>query len=374
MMPREWVRWFPYFAMLILLMLGFIVPYGEAGAGRTAAQFLSLGGGTRAAAMGEAYSTSSGDVMAILWNPGGLAGVKEIQTAISYNNAGARFGEAGEGIYYGIFAAAFPAGDLGVFGLGLQLNGQGVIDVTIDSPEVVRQESLGTNWALTLSYADEFLPNLRAGASGRIIRQKLGPESATAYAADIGLQYKISPLMLGLSVQNWGTRIQFKDANQSDPLPRTMRMGVGFQILNSKYHRARITGDLVAFIDKFKEDEDEMQFAIQQRKEKMMQAGETPPSDDELRRQIEEERGIGIYAFKPSNMQKSLGFEYWFADILALRVGYKDDPYVQTSSFNDKLNYGFGIRFKNYQFDYASIPGGGPNNVRLNTFDLLFRF
>jgi hypothetical protein len=358
-----------------VVVLGFVaLPYAQAGAGRTAAQFLSLGGGTRAAAMGEAYSTSSGDVMAILWNPSGLAGVREIQTAISYNNAGARFGEAGEGIYYGIFAAAFPAGDLGVFGLGLQLNGQGVIDVTFDSPEVVRQESLGTNWALTLSYADEFLPNLYAGASGRIIRQKLGPESATAYAADIGLQYRLSPITLGVAVQNWGTRIQFKDANQSDPLPRTMRMGLGLRILNGKYHKARLTGDLVAFIDKFKEDEDEMQFAIERRKEKLIQTGLPLKSDEELRREIEEERGIGIYAFKPSNMQKSIGLEYWFADILALRVGYKDDPYIAAESFNDRLNYGFGIRFKNYQFDYASIPGGGPNNVRLNTFDLLFRF
>lgn len=345
----------------------------EAGAGRTGAQFLTLGGGTRAAAMGEAYSTASGDVMALLWNPSGLAEVEEIQTALSYYNAGARFGEAGEGIYYGIFAAAFPAGDLGTFGIGLQLNGQGEIDVTIDSPEVIKRESLGTNWALTLSYADEFLPNLYLGVSGKVIRQKLWKESATAYAADIGLQYRLSLLTLGVAVQNWGTRIQFKDAHQSDPLPRMMRMGIGLELLRTEHHRARITADLVAFIDKWKEDEEEMAYAIQIRREKYERMG-ISKTDEELRREIEEERGIGIYAFKPEHMQKSVGFEYWLGDILALRAGYKDDPYIVTESLQDKLYYGFGIRLRNLQIDYANIPGGGPNNVRLNTFDLLFRF
>jgi hypothetical protein len=73
-------------------------------------------------------------------------------------------------------------------------------------------------------------------------------------------------------------------------------------------------------------------------------------------------------------MQKSVGAEYWFGNILALRAGYKDDPYITGRDLYDSLYYGFGVRLSNFQVDYANIPGGGPDNVRLNTFDLLFMF
>jgi hypothetical protein len=40
----------------------------------------------------------------------------------------------------------------------------------------------------------------------------------------------------------------------------------------------------------------------------------------------------------------------------------------------DHVTGGIGIRYLNYQLDYAMVPGGGPNNKRLNTFALLIRF
>lgn len=358
-------------AALWILSTGF----AYAGAGRTAAQFLGLGGGTRASALAEAFVTGTEDVTTILWNPSGLSSISQTELTLSYNDAGERFGEAGEGIYYGFFAAAAPMGEFGALGASLQLNGQGLIDVTEDSPTVIRQVNLGTNWAFTLAYADQLTDNLSLGIGGKVIRQVLAEVSATAYAVDLGFNYDINslPIMLGASVQNWGTRIQFKDANQSDPLPRILRTGVGTTLVDSQYHKARLLVDVDAFIDKLKEDDEEgLQRAIEDRLALPEYEGKT---EEEVRNELEAERGVGIHALRWRNLQKSVGVEYLFGNMLALRAGYKYDPYIpNVANFDERLYFGFGVSYGNYELDYASTPGGGPENKRLNTIDLLIRF
>ncbi|MBM3235759.1 PorV/PorQ family protein [Candidatus Poribacteria bacterium] len=353
-----------------------MTPLLYAGAGRTAAQFLSLGGGTRAAALGDAFSAISGDVTAAFWNPSGLMGINKREATLSYTDYSKLFGDAGEGLYYALFAGAIPISDWGVVGTTLQVNGQGIIEVTADSPEVLRQENLGTNWAWAVSYADEVAPNLLAGVSGKVIRQVLGPVSSTAYALDIGTQYGFPdlpvPVVLGASIQNWGTRIQFKDENQSDPLPRAFKFGAALKIFEDKYNRFQLVGDATAFIDKLREDDEEgLNEVVEQRYKENNPENKTK---EQIRADIEAERGVGIHAFRYGNMAKSIGAEYWFANILALRVGYKIDPFMPVVDPIDHVTGGIGIRYLNYQLDYAMVPGGGPNNKRLNTFALLIRF
>jgi len=358
-----------------------MTPLLYAGAGRTAAQFLSLGGGTRAAALGDAFSAISGDVTAAFWNPSGLTGINKREATLAYTDYSQLFDEAGEGLYYALFAGAMPISDWGVVGTTLQVNGQGTIDITADSPEVIRQENLGTNWAWAISYADEVAPNLLAGISGKVIRQVLGPVSSTAYALDIGTQYGFPdlpvPVVLGGSIQNWGTRIQFKDEHQSDPLPRTFKFGAAFRVLNDEYHKLQLVGDFTAFIDKLREDDEEglEEFVEQQYKENNPEN----KTQEQIRSEIEAKRGVGIHALRYRNLSKSIGAEYWLANILALRVGYKIDPFMSVviNDFEDhvdRVTAGLGIQYSNYQFDYALVPGGGPNNKRLNTFALLIRF
>ena len=141
-------------AVLLLLIAISFVPFESAGQGTTAAPILNLGGGTRAAALGDAFSAVNNDVTAALWNPSGLGIMENRQVALSYVDRAQLFGEAGEGLYYAFFAGALPLSDVGTLGTMLQLEGQGTIDVTVDSPEPIRTENLGTNWVWTVSYAD----------------------------------------------------------------------------------------------------------------------------------------------------------------------------------------------------------------------------
>jgi len=382
-----------FFSIITIGLILCSTPLLHAGAGRTAAQFLSLGGATRAAALGDAFAAVSGDTTAVFWNPSGLYGIKQAEAVLAYTDYSRLFGEAGEGLYYSLFAGALPVGNWGVIATTLQVNGQGVIDITRDSPEVLGQENLGTNWAWALAYSDEFFPNFLGGATVKLIKQKLGPESGQAVAVDMGAQYHLKslpfPISLGASVKNWGTRIHFKDENQSDPLPRTAQYGVGLTLLDSQYQRLQILGDFTASIDKFKEDDEEGLNAFVDELEKKQKDnpeafwdwwGEEVPvkTREEIQTEVEAKRGVGIHAFRYRNMVKSLGAEYRFGDdrfALALRMGYKDDPFiVYPPGIDDHLTYGIGIMAINYQLDYASVPGGGPENKRLNTFALLIRF
>ena len=351
---------------ITLFLIAWTISPALAGAGRTSAPILVLGGGTRAAALGGAFAAVSGDVTSLFWNPSGLANMDEIQTTLAYTDYSELFGEASKGIYHALFAGAIPFGEYGVFGATLKAQGQGVIDITIDSPTVKRQENLGTNWVLALSYADSLSDNLLAGITGKIIQQKLTEDYVSnAYAVDFGAQYTLNilpiPITFGTAIQNWGTRVQFKDKEQSDPLPRKCRMGTLVDLIETDYHRFRIVADLTAAIDKWKENEDEIESYLEL-------------NPDKTKKDAKADQGVGIHAFRWRNMQKSFGAEYWFGNILALRVGYNDTPGINLPSFDEHFTYGLGLRAMNYQLDYALTPGGGPDNRRLHTVALLLRF
>ncbi len=370
--------------ILLLCMTLFVVLPVSAGPGTTAAKILDLGGGTRAAALGDAFSAINNDVTAALWNPGGLGIMEKRQAAISYIDRTQLFGDAGEGLYYAFFAGAMPLGDAGTLGSMLQLEGQGTIDVTIDSPEPIRTENLGTNWVWTVSYADKLAKGLLGGVSGKVISLKLGEEGARAYAIDLGMQYDIPstpvPIQVGAAIQNWGTRIHFIDENQSDPLPRMFRFGTAATLYNQGNHQLRLIGDLTASIHKLREDEDELQAdlirlneAIKQDNERRLEAKEELKPEF-TRDGLLSDRGVGVNAFEWRHLQKSVGLEYWLGSFLALRVGYKEEPGIDLLNFTDHLTYGLGVRLLNYQIDFAQLPGGGPEQQRLNVFALILQF
>ena len=84
---------------------------------------------------------------------------------------------------------------------------------------------------MTFSYADQVTGRLSAGMNGKIIRQKLGRESGSAYAVDFGLQYDLLnalvPVKIGAALQNWGTRLHFIDENPERPSSSQVQDGDG---------------------------------------------------------------------------------------------------------------------------------------------------
>jgi len=351
---------------IYVMIFAFILCAGSvyAGTARTAAEFLFLDGGTRAAGMADAFSAVSGDVISAFWNPAGLATITERQATIAYSNSFAMFGDAAEGMYYGLMAFAMPVGDLGVFGTSIQLCDLGSTTVTQASPnggpQIIGEENIGLNWAWSLSYADNITENLLAGVNAKLIREALLDESDIAYAADLGIQYALpidlnidfmssTPIIIGVVVQNFGTAIQMKDANQSEPLPRNLKLGLAFKLLDTPEHRFQLVTDYTSYIDKLRETEEDKE----------------EPLFDPVR------AGVGMYAFRPDNSKRGIGLEYWYANMLGIRVGYKYEPDKPGS----RITMGFSIRYSNYEIDYARVPGSDiPEGGDVDKIAVLIRF
>ena len=366
------------FVMLLCLTIFFPV-VALAGPGRTGAQILNLGGGARARALGDAFSAMSGDVTTTLWNPSGLAdmpesklrsGKKAAQASMFYTDYSAPFGEAGEGLYYTFISGAMPLGDVGTIGATLQMQGQGTIAVTTDSPDILREESLGTNFALTFSYADRITESLSAGINGKMIRMVLGRESGSSYAVDLGMQYLLPfdpiPTTLGVAIQNIGPGISFIDENQADPLPRFLRLGSSISLFRAKHHHIRLVSGITAYIDKLAEDENELAVDLDrlnaEREEKL------------TREQLLSDRGVGIRAFEWRHLQKNLGLEYWLGNLLAIRVGYKVEPGINLPNLTDYFTGGIGVKIYLFNLDLSYGPSFGPNNQRLIEATGIVRF
>ncbi len=381
-----------YFTLLLLVV--FFIPITVfAGAGRTGSVILNLGGGARATALGDAFSAMSGDVTTTLWNPSGLVNITKsnFQTerfgprvSMYYKNQGDLFGEAGEGLYYTFITGALPLGNYGTIGTTVQMQGQGTSLVTTDSPDPIREENLGTNFVFTFSYADQITNRFTTGISAKMIRVVLGSEGggSYSYAVDFGSQYRLStnllPTTLGLAIQNIGPKIHFIDENQADPLPALFRIGSATSLFQSKNNHVRLVTGLTARIDKWVEDESELELFIQTQNEN---------GNEITREQALSDRGVGIRAFEWRHLEKSIGLEHWIANTVAFRIGHKVDPFAPNRTklsdhfddgfkfsdvgpflldLSDFFTYGIGVQVYTVKFDltYGAV-GLGPFQKRL---------
>lgn len=151
-------------------------------------------------------------------------------------------------------------------------------------------------------------------------------------------------------------------------------------LYNQGNHQLRLIGDLTAAIHKLREDEEQLEADLLRLNETIKEENERRAAEEqELKSEITRDgllsdRGVGVNAFEWRHLQKSMGLEYWLGGFLALRVGYKEEPGIDLLNFTDHLTYGLGVRLLNYQLDFAQLPGGGPEQQRLNVFALILQF
>jgi hypothetical protein len=72
-----------------------------------------------------------------------------------------------------------------------------------------------------------------------------GEGIATAFAVDVGIQYKLSDrFQFGAAITNVGPNISYIDAAQSDPLPRNIAIGLAYKLWDSRYNKLVVQGEL----------------------------------------------------------------------------------------------------------------------------------
>lgn len=191
--------------------------------GTTSANFLKLGPGARALAMGEAYSAVADDATALYWNPAGLTLIPARQFSAAFMHAAYVASS-----FYDYGAYARNLGPAGAWGVGLQYFSAGSVAGT-DETGAETGNFTPHDLAATLGYAREFR-GFSIGIAGKYISSRIAGSARTG-AADFGVltpAYLDGRLRLALAASNIGGRLRFDEV--SEDLPRQMRLGAAYRL------------------------------------------------------------------------------------------------------------------------------------------------
>ena len=304
--------------MVIVALLPLRESSGETGVAKYAGEFISLGVGARALALGGAYVALATDVTAGYWNPAGLSRINYPEFMLMHDEA---FGSL---VNHDYAAAAIPFGKSASLGLsvirlgvddipdtrnaGVDIDG----NVTYDPNEFSRIDPNrvtffnSADWAFYFTYSKRHSENFSYGANLKFIRRDLGNHSATGIGFDIGVWY--SPwenLALGVNLQDITTTFLAWDTGRNELISPTLKMGGAFflQALGGRF---------------------------------------TPVVDVDVR--FENRQYASTAHLGPVSFDVRTGLEYLFKDLVALRVGYSDVK---------QLTMGAGLHFPMLSIDYS---------------------
>ena len=178
--------------------------------GSASATELLIPVGARDMAMGGASIAVTQGVEAIHWNPAGLArlgsSAEAIFSSLSYL--------ADINLNYGAIGASF--GRLGVVAVSIRSLDFGDIPMTSnDDPEGDGGRTFSPAFITAgLSYAIAFSDRANAGATIKVVSEKMGRVQGSAVAVDLGVQYHsvggISGLDMGVAMKNFGPEVAFR--------------------------------------------------------------------------------------------------------------------------------------------------------------------
>ena len=304
--------------------------------GTSGAQFLKLGVGARACALGETMVATRGDVSSLYWNPAGIATISTNSLTVSRN-------ELYVGLAYNFAGFVLPINKSSAAGFSVLYLDSGEMEVTtVDEPEGTGSFFNWRSFSIGCSYGRFLTNRLSLGATVKYIYEGAYSERANTLAFDVGalLNTGVLGFRLGLCMSNIGDEMRFSSPDaphpagqfygneeiiaqkakletQAFPLPQTFRLGLSTDIIGSsskiiQHETNRITVNVDV----------------------------NDPND----------------AFLRSN----LGIEYEWNSLLFLRGGYRGLT-IERDPMNDyntsSYTFGLGLKYKFYniqlKFDYA---------------------
>ena len=207
--------------------------------GRTTFQFLKIGVGARQAALGSAGIAVVQDVNAVFWNPAGVTGIARVETSFSYTRWFADMnyvGGAVGGTWDGVGTVALSVAALNYGDIQEAVVGGGGSNDTRTGNTVT-----GGDLMAGLTLARRFTDRLSIGATTKLLRESLWDYSVTTYAFDVGTFYEMgyNGLQLAMSLQNFGGSVSFLDDTATDrqegyDLPLVFRIGVATSLVGAQ--------------------------------------------------------------------------------------------------------------------------------------------
>jgi hypothetical protein len=306
--------------------------------GKYAGEFISIGVGGRALAMGSAFVGVASDVSAGYWNPAALARIEYPQLMLMHDEL---FGSL---VNHDYGAVALPVGRTATLGLslirlgvddipdtrnaGLDVNGNLTTDPNLfyrTDPSRVTYFS-AADWALYLTYARRHSECFSYGANVKMIVRDLGDHSAWGLGFDVGVWYTPwENLSLGLNVQDVTRTLIVWDTGRNELISPALRLGAAYGIdaLGGRF---------------------------------------LPAADFSVR--FENRRSASTFSAGAVSVDVCGGLEYLFKSLVALRVGYTDVK---------QFTLGAGLYLPKVNIDYAFARfGGGGELGNTHRVSLLF--
>jgi len=287
--------------------------------------------GARAIGMGHAFTGVAEGLPTVIWNPAGLVSINRPEfyfsryNGFSFTVSDMSGAETEDQISFNFFNFGIPIKDIGVAAISMNLWDLGSSEVVGQGQNLtgIDNQSL---WMIYGSFASRLNKKIDLGVSMKYIREKLSSSQGgigTGVSLDFGLLYRPLeevPLQFGASLLDFGTNMQFNNENQSDRLPRRIRVGFGYNILKHLLEQDRFNLLLAADYERFL---------------------------------------VG----NPANTGVFVGSEFSIEPIedmlLAMRGGYMSEEGDLSGGL-----IGFGINFHGYSFDIAREMGVNPLSDR----------
>lgn len=215
-----------YCALAACFLLATVTPATAVNpnAGTTGFNFLKIGVGTRAAALGGAYAAVSGSIEASAWNPAGLVGLGERTAALAYNSY---FVDS----HAGFASIAAPQGSR-VHALSVHYVSYGDLRHTDAEGRDLGTFS-ATDLAAYLSIAQQLGPDwLAVGVNLKAVYSNIAEFSSDAYLADFGILVRapLAGTTLGAAIANLGFVRSGYTAGFKDSLPVHIRLGMAHRL------------------------------------------------------------------------------------------------------------------------------------------------
>ena len=324
--------------------------------GARGANFLEIGVGARAQALGGAFTSLASGASAMYWNPAGIASMDGVIAAFtstrlfddldidhSFAAVGIPFAGGGIGLSYIRLSSGdiprtnedFPAGDDPQFGSTFEWAGT----------------------AIGLHYGRRLTDRLQVGFSGKIITEGLDNASATWWGIDVGTIFNtgLYGITLGAVLANIGPSASIEGGlvNQRVTAREAFPVSLPIEFATVSYQlpttfRFSVLTNLVGGADALLTPSGTHGFVL----------------------------AVDLNDAVDTDLQTSIGAEYNFREIIFLRGGKKfvNEAKDDFRSFGDFLSFGGGIRLpvfgRTLMFDYAYTNMGELQNVQVFSFEL----
>jgi long-subunit fatty acid transport protein len=205
-------------------------------AGISTAQFLKIGVGGRASAMGDAFVALANDVSALYWNPAGLSQFNENQIMFSHN-------EWLVDINHDYLGAVYHLDETNTFGIAFTSLSMDKMKVTTEFAPFGNGEYFGFNdIAISVTYARKMTEQFSVGGTIRYMEETLDKLKMRGVMIDLGTYYwtGLGTTRFAVTVSNFGNDLapdgkvllvgsREKSQWQSFSPPTIFRIGFAFE-------------------------------------------------------------------------------------------------------------------------------------------------